>query len=353
MKFCEALKPLIVLQRTFGFSLVAFTKDDVQISKLAILFAKFSLIAKTLAFSTFSYYFSKIKFHNPIDPNSSYSSFLLGLPLLLSLVAIFGIWFIAISHRQYDLQFMKMFLVIDKRLENLFNFKETYLKVRSKCFYWSIGAITFPCMFLLSFGTVSENTYAMHVIKTISLVGVMFFYGHTINFAMLVNMVRDRFDIIISCSHKITKMTELMVLVEAEKTLVQMMHLMNRSICIKHGFILIADWVGVTIQFYMSLLTIVFWRDTSIRIICVMIPTVAAHGLIIFVSFYCGDQLEESVSINLKNLVESTSRYHRYLSELEKGILENSSEFGFPTVSKRLILEKLSEFAFSTLSRNN
>lgn len=307
MDLHDSLKPVIIVQKLFRISVVSFDKNGIRTSRLMIFLAIVALIS---TFFNYGYGFYKVIENadylirsNPVD-NSSFSAIVLILPGIMMVFSLLGIWSLSIFHRQRDIDLYTVMSQVDQILRQFKNLK--YEEFHSKSAKWTIA--TFICsvlVFLVPFyGAKVKENYAF-IIIILAFNGIVFmFYGCTLTFVTFVVLARDRLDVIVQVAASTEKASHLGQLMNAEKLLTRFIEIMNLSVCFKQTFVIVTNWIGMSIQGYLILINVVFWTENTLIVMRVLIPTLAPHVFMVCITSYYGNELEVYVSVKLKLTVK-------------------------------------------------
>lgn len=307
MELYHALRPIVIFQLIFFYSVINFDKKGLRISRFVLNCAIVSFIGKCVSFfSSVSYgiaHLEEYKTTNPFDPNSSFTTYLLAIPFTVTSIALFVVCFATIIYRQRDLHFLDTLIAIDEILSQFVNFNVIYRDFRSTTIRQILFAVlVVPCVLVIISAIVTPEgdnlllNFATYGSGTV----IILYNGCTVTFLCFSSFIRKRAQLIEEIASKdenFSTIQDFLKLVEAEKLLVKAVHLMNRSVCIRQGSVLIADWCGMTIQIYMLLLSIVFWNKDSFHIIVILLSQITPYLFMVFKSAYVGHQLEFDVSL--------------------------------------------------------
>lgn len=300
MELYDSMRPILFVQRFFRYSVVIFDKKKgVKTSRRMIFSVLVMLVAALLLYIWIIY--SRLVLEEKevqIAVDKSLFSTVVGfIPVLTNFVMTGALWIAALCLRNRDVEFFEFFVRFDKSMEHVLDLQTIYYEFRMRGIFRLIMTFAFPFVFSLPFYLLPDQGSFMFNVIFISTTACAFqFYGATVSFTSFVSMISDRLDCIALASKKVVRAIDLVELLQAEKQLTLAIQKLNESVCIKHSFVLITNWLVTTLMAYMLLVNLVFWTPESSTFIGVIIPTLIPHLSMVLGTFYFGEFLEVSVS---------------------------------------------------------
>lgn len=295
MELYESLRTILILQKILRYSVVVFDKNGVRVSRPLTIFT-FSLSAVLIFNYGRQLLNAAILFdQNPVD-QSSFSSVVGIISALTIFVSMFFFWITVVLLRNQDIELLTLFQQFDSFMENTLDLQLMYGEFRKTSLKRLLATSVVPLTCSVPFYfSQDDGSYVFNAVL-LATIGVSFmFCGVTFLFNSYILMVCDRYQGIAQSAAKIDRTIDLIHLMRAEKKLTMIVEKMNRTISVKQTFVLVPNWVVITVMSYMLLVATVFWTNNSVYFCFIIIPTAFPHLFMLYGSYYSGELLELSV----------------------------------------------------------